>query len=89
VEPLSETNVHRTIDGFDLERILSVHVTITVTNDYTFQHGNYRYQIEAEDIEAKMRRNKLIIQERLDGSLKAYFKGKYVHFFYTEITRGR
>jgi hypothetical protein len=53
-------------------------VTRTVTNDYTFQHGGFRYQIEA-----KMLRNKIAIQERLDGLIRASFEGKHVHFFTT------
>jgi transposase InsO family protein len=81
VAPLSETNVHRSVEGYDLEGILSVQESRTVTNDYSFQHCGCRYQIEAGDIKPNMRRNKVIVQERLDGTLRACFNGKYINFY--------
>jgi hypothetical protein len=68
---------------------LGVHVSRTITNDYTFQYNNWRYQIEAGDIDPAKRRDKITIQERVDGSIKAYFNGKYVHFYTTERMKVR
>jgi hypothetical protein len=78
--PLSETDLHRSVEGFDLEAILSVQVPRVITNDYTFQYGGWRYQIESLDCNTKLRRKQLVIEKRLDGSMKANFEGNYVHF---------
>jgi hypothetical protein len=79
-QPLNATDVHRSVEGFDLDSIMSVQVTRIITNDYTFQYGGFRYQIESQDSNTKMRRKKIVIEKRLDGSLKAKFEGENVHF---------
>jgi hypothetical protein len=84
--PLAPADLHRSTDGFDLDAVFSKHHLRTVTNDYTFQYGNSQYQIESRDIDAKMRRKKILIEERPNGDFKAEFNGKYVHYrFYRTI----
>ena len=62
----------RTLEGFDLAAILSEREDRTVTNNYTFQYGCYRYQIEPEDMESRMRRAKVTIKKRLDDYIRAF-----------------
>jgi hypothetical protein len=47
---------------------LSVHEVRLVTNDYTFQHNGWRHQIEAGDIEPRMRRAKITLEISLGGT---------------------
>jgi hypothetical protein len=79
--PANAEDLHRTLDGLDVAAILSERDVRTVTNDYTFQHRNCRYQIEAGDMDSRMRRAKVTIENRLDGSLRVRFNDKYIHFF--------
>jgi hypothetical protein len=82
--PLSNFDVHRSAKGFDLDSILSFHDERTITNDYTFQYGGWRHQIAAEDIESRMRRAKVTIEIRTDGTMKARFFDKFLHFYRVE-----
>jgi transposase len=83
-QPMNDTNVHRSVEGYNLDAILSVQESRVVTNDYTFQYKGWRYQIESKDMEPKMRRGNLVIEDRLDGSIKARFYDKYIHFHIVE-----
>ncbi|MDR1656165.1 MAG: ISNCY family transposase [Deltaproteobacteria bacterium] len=85
--PMCEQDVHRSVDGYNLDASLSIQTPRVVYNDYTFQFDSCRYQIEPMDMETKMRRNKVVIEERLDGTIKAKFNGKYIHFHIVEVVK--
>ena len=72
-------NHHRPLTPqLDLASILS-HVEERVSgNDYTFSFAGRRYQIKRSAIKAGMRRQRLRVELRLDGELKARFEGSYV-----------
>jgi hypothetical protein len=77
--PMTDIDLHRPAEGHDLGSILSVQESRVVTNDYTFQHGGWRLQIESRDVDPRMRRNKVIIEQRTDGSVRTRFNDKYIH----------
>ena len=77
VEPASRVDVHRSRKGFDLQAIFSVQHTRTVTNDYTYQYQNERYQILPKSIDAGLRRSKIIIENRLDGTQRVRWRKRY------------
>lgn len=79
--PANAADLHRTLVGFDVAAILSEQDVRTVTNDYTFNYCGSKYQIEPGDMDSRMRRAKVTIEKRLDGSLRARFNGKYIHFY--------
>ena len=81
VEPRLHEDAHRSAEGYDLDAILCEHEQRVVTNDYTFQYQGWRYQIEQRDVVATMRRNKITLELRSDGNIKAHFRGKYIHFY--------
>lgn len=78
VAPANSTNAHRRIAGHDLAAILSCQTPRTVANDYTVRHANCQYQIERRSIVAGLRRAQVIVEERLDGSVRLRFKGGYL-----------
>jgi hypothetical protein len=49
-----------------------------IGNDYTFSFAGRRYQIVRADARAGMRRQRLRVELRLDGELKARHEGRYV-----------
>jgi hypothetical protein len=49
-----------------------------IGNDYTFSFAGHRYQIERAAVQAGMRRQRLRVELRLDGELKARYQGDYV-----------
>jgi len=78
-EPACSMDAHRSTEGFDLDAILSRQETRTVTNDYTIQFRNTRYQIARDSVLAGLRAAKVIVEERLDGSVQVRFKERYLH----------
>ena len=47
-------------------------------NDYTFSFAGRRYQIARQQVQAGMRHQRLRVELRLDGELKARYQGRYV-----------
>lgn len=80
VPAASTVDAHRPIRGYDLGAILSVQTVRTVASDYTVRHGGRRYQIERRSITGGLRGGKVIVEERLDGSLRLRFRNRYLHW---------
>jgi len=49
-----------------------------IANDYTFSFAGQRHQIRREHVQAGMRRQRLRVELRLDGELKARYQGCYL-----------
>ena len=72
-------NHHRPLTPqLNLEAILSHVEERVIGNDYTFSFAGRRYQIERADVQAGMRRQRLRVELRLDGELKACYQGRYL-----------
>lgn len=72
-------NQHRALTS-QLERAaILCHVEERVIgNDYTFSFAGHRYQIPRAEVQAGMRRQRLRVELRLDGELKARYQGRYL-----------
>jgi transposase len=72
-------NQHRALTPqLDLAAILCHVEERVVGNDYTFSFAGHRYQIARSQVQAGMRRQRLRVELRLDGELKARYQGRYV-----------
>jgi transposase len=72
-------NHHRPLTPqLNLEAILSHVEERAIGNDYTFSFAGRRYQIERAEVQAGLRRQRLRVELRLDGELKACFQGRYL-----------
>jgi transposase len=89
VAAASGVDAHRSLVGYDLGAILSVQERRTVANDYTVRHGRRRYQIERRSITGGLRRGQVLLEERLDGSLRLRFRDRYLHFQEVEPVAAR
>jgi len=49
-----------------------------IGNDYTFRFAGRRYQIARQEVQAGMRHQRLRVELRLDGELKARYQGRYL-----------
>jgi hypothetical protein len=70
-EPRSAYNAHRDASGFDLKAIFSYHALRVVSNDFTFKFEGKRYQIEPGKLKGDIRRGKILVEKRLDGTVRA------------------
>ena len=72
----SEADLHRPAPhSRELDRILCVKEERTVKNDFTIAHNNMLYQIEQAT-----RARKVIVEERLDGTLHITYNGQDLRF---------
>ena len=78
VEPACLVDAHRGIGDHDLDAIFSHQEQRTVANDYTIQYHNTRYQIARESIKAGLRGNKVVVERRLDETIKVRYRGDYL-----------
>jgi transposase len=72
-------NQHRAVtETLDLAAILSHVEERVIANDYTFSWAGQRYRIAREQAQTGMRRQRLRVELRLDGALKARYQGRYL-----------
>jgi transposase len=70
-------NQHRAVTEYlELAAILCHVEARVIGNDYTFSFAGQRYQIAREDVQAGMRRQRLRVELRLNGELKASYQNR-------------
>ena len=80
VRPREKDNVHRALGrGIDLDAILCIKTERTLRNDFTVAHNHKLYQIEDAT-----KASKVIVQDRMDGSMRITYQGQALRF--KEIT---
>ena len=73
-------NHHRPVhEHLDLSAILCHVEPRVIGNDYTFSFAGQRYQVAREDVQAGMRHQRLRVELRLNGDLKARYQGCYLN----------
>jgi len=74
--PKGKDDLHRAVGkGVDLDGILCIKTERTLRNDFTVAHNKKLYQVED-----KLRGSKVMVQDRLDGSLVMTYKGQRLRF---------
>ena len=80
VRPREKQDVHRPLPrGIDLDAILCMKTERTLRNDFTVVHNHRLYQIEEAT-----KASKVIVQDRMDGSMRVTYQGQALKF--REIT---
>ena len=80
VKPKEKEDIHRDIPkGMNLDRILCIKTERTLRNDFTIAHSGKLYQIQE-----KIKANKVIIEERINGTMAITHKDAILKF--KEIT---
>ena len=86
IPPASGNDAHRKLDKKqDLAVVLSIQEKRTVANDYTIRLDNEFYQL-LPPVFPGQRGGKVIVEKRLDGSIKIRFKQRYLE--YQKIRKG-
>ena len=80
VSPKEKSDLHRPLGReLDLDAILCKKTERTLRNDFTVTHNSKLYQVD-QTIQA----SKVMVQDRIDGSLRIYYKDRALRF--REIT---
>jgi transposase len=81
VRPREKEDLHRPLPrGMDLNAILCIKTERTLRNDFTVAHNHKLYQIEEAT-----KASKVIVQDRMDGSMRITYQGRALRF--REITQ--
>ena len=76
VRPREKDDVHRPLPrGIDLNAILCIKTERTLRNDFTVAHHHKLYQIEEAT-----KASKVMVQERMDGSMRITYQGQALRF---------
>ena len=79
-EAREKANAHRPRKGFDLNAIFSHQKTRCVADDYTISYRGAKYQIQKRSVAAGLHRSRVTIEERLDGTRKVRWRGRYLRW---------
>lgn len=83
VLPRSNANLHRPLlpqEDRNLDSLFSQHFTRVVQNDFTVSFKNQWFQITDHQRVTVCKRDTLKIEERLDGKVKMFLRGKELNF---------
>ena len=83
VLPKKKNNLHRKLDGKrikELDQILSIQNERNVSNDYTVRFKNEYYQLAQTQPTAVYKKDKVIIEERLNGEIKISLRNHYLNY---------
>jgi hypothetical protein len=80
VEAADPTDLHRPLpDEVNLKQLFSRTDTRSVANDFTIRYKNVRYQISEEEADGIRPRDRIILEHRLDGTLRFRHGDRYLN----------
>lgn len=83
ISPANPTNLHQPLslkEQQQLESIFSKQYTRQVQNDFTISFNNQWYQLLKDQPATVQKLDRVIIEERLDGSVHIRLRGKYLNY---------
>lgn len=83
VVPAKRADLHRPLTALDkkqLSDIFSIHSTRVVMNDFTVQFQNRYFQLEQQQPVTVCRKDKVLVEEHLDGSVKLKLRKKELRY---------
>jgi len=83
VVPTKDTNLHKPLTQYDqtnLDKIFSIQSQRQIKNDFTVQFKNIWYQLDEIQPATVYKKDLVLIEERLDGSIHLSKKEKYLNF---------
>lgn len=83
VEPRSQANLHKPLtlkEEKNLDSIFSKQYQRTIRSDFTVSHNNQWHQLLKEQPVTICKKDTVIAEERLDGSVQFRLRGKYLNY---------
>lgn len=84
VIPKSREDSHRRLDislGLKLKSIFAKHYIRGINNDFTIRYRSNYYQLKEIQPTTVFKTDKVLIEERLDSTIKIKYKNHYLNFF--------
>lgn len=83
VVPVKRSDLHRSLTTADVKQlpsVFSIHSTRTVMNDFTVRFKNHYFQLEQQQPVTVCRKDNILIEEHLDGSMRLKLRGKELRY---------
>ena len=83
VVPVNSGDVHRNLNDFEkqnLDKIFSIQDYRIVNNDFTIRYENAWFQLLKDQPCLVLRKEKVLIEKRLDGNIFISLRNKYLNF---------
>jgi len=83
VEPRNKTNLHQKLNEKEIRQlpgIFSRQKERTILNDFTFSFNKQWYQLVKEQPATVCKKDAVIIEERLDKTIRVRLRGKYLNY---------
>jgi len=84
VMPKSDINCHRKLDPSTTQRLISIfakHYTRSINNDFTIRYNTKYYQLKSMQPTTVFKKDRVLIEERLNKTIKIRYKKHYLKFF--------
>jgi hypothetical protein len=65
--------------SLNLRAVSSIQAERVVANDYTIRLFGKKFQIDHGSVALGLKRSKVLMEKRLNGEIRAKYKGKYIH----------
>ena len=80
VEPEAQQDLHRSIDGFDLDKIFCRKEERVLQNDFIVQYKNRLLQLHREQRTIIRPKDRIVVHEALDGSISLHIRSTELYF---------
>lgn len=83
VEPAKKANLHQKLNQQEKKQLLAIlsrQSARTVQNDFTFRFNNQWHQLGKEQPATIRPQERILLEERINGSLQARLRGKYLNY---------
>jgi Helix-turn-helix domain len=77
-KPMSDYNAHRSLEGYDLERILCRKEERTLDCSGVFQFNSMHYQVQEISVVHRLNKKKIEVRVVRSGKMRVFFEGKEV-----------
>ena len=81
VTPAIPADAHMPVCELDLKAIFSEQVTRVVQRDFTFRLNTKRYQLASSEMNNKLPKARITIENRLDGTMRVRLGSRYLKFY--------
>jgi hypothetical protein len=80
VEPATEEDYHRSIEGYDLDALFCTQETRLITNDFTVHYKRKKFQLEQHKTSTIRPKDSVTICESLDGKITMFIRNNQLKF---------
>lgn len=81
VEPAQSTDIHKSIEDFDLENVFCIRDERKVNNDFTIQYKRRIFQIECNRLAIVKPKDIVTINEHLNGAINIFIRRSKLNFY--------